>query len=137
MNSWARRFIFGLAIMMTLNALRLAITWRAFRTNGMEQIGFPFVFFERGGFSYHSHWYYHLLAANVAIACALAMWFAHILRDGWTAAFHRIRTWGLVDSTNESSENRTEQSETIATEQCDRDSGPVVRDPSHTTDHLN
>ena len=61
----------------------------------------------------------HLLVADVAIACVLAMGFAHVFRDGWAAAFHRIQTWGLIESSSESSDNRTKSSDTIATEQSD------------------
>ena len=80
--------------MILLNTLRLGVTWHAFGTDGMEQIGFPFVFFERGGFAYHEQWYYHLFIADVFIALVVAYGFAHLLRDGWIAAFRRIQTWG-------------------------------------------
>lgn len=105
--------------MVALNLLRLAITWRAYRTDGMEQIGFPFAFFERGGLSYREDWHVHLLAADVAIALAFAIGFAHVLRDGWSTAFYRFQNWGLNPS-SESAESPCEASEVDAPEQRDQ-----------------
>ena len=96
-TTWARRFALGLVIMIALNASRLWFTWRAFQTDRMEQVGFPFVFFERGGFSYHENWYYEMLAMDIGIAFVAAYGAAHVLRDGWAAAFRRIQSWGLND----------------------------------------
>ncbi|MEZ6094819.1 MAG: hypothetical protein R3C03_11395 [Pirellulaceae bacterium] len=59
--------------MIAINASRLWITRHAFQTDGMEQIGFPLVFFERGGFSYHENWYFEMLAFDVVIAIAFVM----------------------------------------------------------------
>lgn len=94
-KSWLRRFAFGLVIMIALNAARLGMTWRTFGTDGMEQVGFPFVFFERGGFAYHENWYLEVLAINIGIAFAAAYGIAQVLRDGWRAAFRNLRAWGL------------------------------------------
>lgn len=45
------RFVFVLLLMVGCNLIRWAITWRDFGTCGLEQIGFPAVFMQRGGFS--------------------------------------------------------------------------------------
>lgn len=94
-RSWLARFALGLALMVALNVGRLALTWRAYRTCGMEQIGFPWVFFERGGVSYHAVWYVEHLALDLVIAIVVAGGLAHFLRDGWTALLQRMQTWGL------------------------------------------
>ncbi len=96
-TTWRRRFALVLVIMIALNASRLWFTWRAFQLDGMEKVGFPFVFFERGGFSYHESWYYEMLAMDVGIAFVAAYVIAYVLRDGWGAAFRNIQTWGLDD----------------------------------------
>jgi hypothetical protein len=95
--TWRRQFTLALALMIALNAARVWFTWRASQWDGMEQVGFPFVFFERGGFAYHENWYLEMLAIDVGIAFATAYGIAHVLRDGWLAAFRRMRTWGLDD----------------------------------------
>jgi hypothetical protein len=94
-KSWFRRFALGVAIMISLSAARLVITWRDYATVSMEQIGFPFVFFERGGLAYQESWYYEMIAVDVIVAIAVAYGFAHALRNGWTAAFRRLQTCGL------------------------------------------
>jgi hypothetical protein len=116
-----RLFALGLVAMIALNASRLWITWRAFQTDGMEQTGFPFVFFERGGFSYHENWYLEMLAIDVVIAIAFACGMSHILRDGWGAAFRRLQAFCLGHVyTNVDNE--------IATEQSDARKSPVGRE---------
>jgi len=85
--------------MVGLNFARLALTLRAFSMDGYEQIGFPFVAFERGGFSYSENLNWHWFAGNLALAFAVAYYGAHFLRDGWHAAFRKIQTWGVEDVT--------------------------------------
>ena len=93
--------------MAALNLLRLLVTWRAYGTDGFEQIGFPFVFFECGGFSHQENWYYHWLAADICIAIVGAAYAAHLLRDGWINAFRRFQTWGLEDAEADRSRSMT------------------------------
>ena len=87
------RFSLLFVLMVGVNFCRLALTWRAFGTDGYEQIGFPFVAFERGGFSYSQTLHWHWLAVNVALAIGVAYGGSHLLRDGWYAAFRKIQTW--------------------------------------------
>ena len=94
-----QRFALILLAMVALNFVRLFLTWRAFGTDGYEQIGFPFVAFERGGNSYSQTIYWHWSAANAILAIAVAYVGAKILRDGWYAAFRKIQTWGVEDAT--------------------------------------
>ena len=84
-------------VMIALNLLRLFQTWGDYGTDGFEQIGFPFVFFERGGSAYQENRYYHWLGADIVIAIVGAAWAAHLLRDGWFIAFRRFQKWGLED----------------------------------------
>lgn len=84
------RFGLVVAIMVGLNFFRLWVTWRAWGTDGVEQIGFPFVFFERGGFSYHEKWHHELLAIDVAIGLAAAYWMTYIFRDGLFVTFRGL-----------------------------------------------
>ena len=88
---WWWRFTLLLFAMFALNFARLFLTWREFGGDGYEQIGFPFVAFERGGFSYSANTYYHLIAVNLLIAWAVAYYGAHLLRDRWYAALRKIQ----------------------------------------------
>ena len=96
--SWYRRFAVGLMIMVSMNVAHLAFTWRDFEYDGMEQIGFPFVFFERGGYAYHQNLYYDMLAIDISIAFVGAHVIAFAIRDGWKAAFRRLHTWDVDDA---------------------------------------
>ncbi len=89
------RFSIGIVIMAGLNLARLVLTWRAFGADGYEQIGFPLVFFERGGVAYTEKLYLHFLFADLAIAVGVAYLAA---RGCLRAAFRRMRTWGLDDA---------------------------------------
>ena len=80
--------------MVALNFARLLVTWHAYHGDGYEQIGFPLVVFERGGFSYSETIYWKRFVVNGLLAIIVAFWGAHVLRDGWYAAFRRIQTWG-------------------------------------------
>ena len=81
--------------MVALNFTRLLLTWRAYGNCGYEQIGFPFIAFERGGFSYSETIYWHWIAVNGILALVVAYFGARTLRDGFWAAYRRIQTWGL------------------------------------------
>lgn len=74
-------FVAILVVMVLLNLARLCHTWKAFRLDGMEQIGFPLVFFERGGFAYHEALYPDHLAIDLTIALAAAYFGSHAIRD--------------------------------------------------------
>ena len=89
-----QRFALLLIVMVALNFARLLVTWRAYGGDGYEQIGFPFVAFERGGFAYTETLYWRWFTVNGIVAIAVAYYGAHLLRDGWYAAFRRIQTWG-------------------------------------------
>ncbi len=80
-------FVAILVAMALLNLARLYFTWKAFGLDGMEQLGFPFVFFEHGGFAYHEALYSDQFAMDVAIAFAAAYFGSHAIRD----AFRRRR----------------------------------------------
>ena len=84
--------------MLAFNFVRLCLTWRAFGSDGYEQIGFPFVVFERGGISYSVNVYYHWIAVNLLIALAVAYYGAHLFRDGWAAAFRKLQIWRVDDA---------------------------------------
>ncbi len=124
-TTWLQRFALGLAIMVGLNLFRLWLTWRAWGTDGMEQIGFPFVFFERGGFSWHENWYYEMLAIDVGVAFVGAYAIAHAFRHGLIASFRRLRTWEL-DHVNRDEDCTMESSE-VATEQSGEREPPMAR----------
>lgn len=115
-TTWLQRFALGLAIMVGLNVFRLWLTWRAWGTDGMEQIGFPFVFFERGGYSWHENWYYEMLAIDVGVAFVGAYGFARVFRGGVIAAFRRLQTWGLDHAYRDEHVDCTMESFEIATE---------------------
>ncbi|WP_442505697.1 hypothetical protein SH528x_004497 [Novipirellula sp. SH528] len=85
------------SLMVALNFSRLIVTWHAFRTDGFEQIGFPFAFFERGGFSFHYVWHLQWLFVDAVIAFTVAVGCGYLLRDGWIVAFRRLRKWGLEE----------------------------------------
>lgn len=94
---WAYRFLAALLVMVALNLLTLARTWKAYHTDMTEQIGFPFVFFEHGGFSYHEVWHYELLLIDILIALAAAYGLANAFKEGFIATFRKLRKLGLED----------------------------------------
>ncbi|MDB4637868.1 MAG: hypothetical protein P8M30_18715 [Planctomycetaceae bacterium] len=96
---WAYRFLAALLAMVGLNLLTLARTWKAYHTDMMEQIGFPFAFRERGGFSGVDAWHYEFLLIDILIALALAYGFAHAFKEGFVATFHKLRKLGLENKT--------------------------------------
>lgn len=91
--------------MIALNAYRLWDTWGAYKLDGMEQLGFPIAFWERGGFVPHQNFYFHFLAIDIAVAVASAYLFSYALRDGWSGTLHRIQTWGLDHIYDDRDEN--------------------------------
>jgi hypothetical protein len=95
---WPRFFVAGL-IMVGANLLPLYVSWQAFDTDGYERVGWPFTFFERGGFKYHERLGLHWLLTDAIIAIAVAYAAAIALKNGWRAMVHNLRTWGLKDRT--------------------------------------
>lgn len=91
--------------MIALNAYRLWDTWGAYKTDGMEQLGFPIVFWERGGFCAYENLYFHFLAIDIALAVAFAYLFSYALRDGWGGTLQRMQTWGLDHIYQDQDEN--------------------------------
>jgi ABC-type enterochelin transport system permease subunit len=85
--------------MVGLNLLTLARTWKAYHTDMFEQIGFPLVFRERGGFAGVDAWHYELLLIDILIALAVAYGFAHACKEGFVAMFHKLRKLGLENKT--------------------------------------
>ena len=120
-------FAMGLAIMVGLNLFRLWLTWRAWETDGMERIGFPFVFFERGGFSWRENWNFEMLAIDIGVAFVGAYGIAHVFRHGVTAACRRLQTWGLDHVYGDEHADRTMESSESATEQSGEREPPIVR----------
>jgi hypothetical protein len=57
-----------------------------------------------------------MLAIDIGIAFAAAYGIAHVLRDGWTAAFRRLRTWGLDHVYEEENADCEMRASEIATE---------------------
>ncbi|MEX2174733.1 MAG: hypothetical protein WD872_10250 [Pirellulaceae bacterium] len=88
------RFTVILLLVCGLNVLRLMNTWRGWRYDGFEQIGWPWVFFERGGFSYGEYFYPHWLAADLGVAAGLACLGASATRHGVMRLVAKARTWG-------------------------------------------
>lgn len=81
--------------MIGLNLVRLVLTWRDHLTGGVEQIGFPFIFFEHYGISQQKQWYFHLLAADMLAALLVAWFVAHFFNAGIGAGIRRLRTVGV------------------------------------------
>ena len=90
-----KQFVLGVAVMIALNISRLALTWGAQRFDGMEQLGFPFVFFERGGFGGIRVWHLDMLAVDIALAIAVPWGIAVACPDGVLAFLRRFPRWGL------------------------------------------
>ena len=89
-----QRFSVLLLMMVACNFARLFLTWRAYSGDGYEQIGFPFVVYERGGLSYSETIYWHWVVVNGIVAITIAYFGAHFLRDSFRAAIRKIRTSG-------------------------------------------
>lgn len=56
-TNWKGGLFSGLLVAVALNFVPTALSWNAHLTDGVEQVGFPFVFFERGGFNYREVFY--------------------------------------------------------------------------------
>jgi hypothetical protein len=93
------RFSIGLVVMAAVNVSPLYFTWKAYGTDGYECVGWPFVFFKRGGYVYGEYFDPLHLLGDIAIAVAAAYVAARALRNGWLALFHKLRTWGTEGAT--------------------------------------
>lgn len=80
-RSWIAALVLTLCVSVFLNFVPTMLTWRAYETCGMEQIGFPFVFFERGGFGYVENFNIECLITNAALALAISAAVAAIFRN--------------------------------------------------------
>jgi hypothetical protein len=66
-----------------LNLVPLALTWRAFESDGIERIGFPLIVFERGGFSYYERFHPENLASNTVLMMFAAYVLAEAVPTSW------------------------------------------------------
>jgi hypothetical protein len=92
------RFALILCVAIALNLLRLAMTWKAYGTDGYEQIGWPWAFHERGGFSWGEHFYPLLFLADVAVAIGLAYIGGRFTLRDVIHQIRRFQTWGTPQS---------------------------------------
>lgn len=88
------RFALILSAAIALNVLRLALTWKAYGTDGYEQVGWPWAFYERGGFSWGEHFYPLLFLADLAVAIGLAYIGGRMTARDAIAQIRRFQTWG-------------------------------------------
>jgi hypothetical protein len=87
--------------MAAINALSLYFTWKAFGFDGFECVGWPFVFFERGGFSYQVNFYPLPFAVDFSIAFGVAYISAQGTRNGWVPLIHWLRYYGIDPAEHE------------------------------------
>lgn len=87
-----------LCLAIGLNGLRLVMTWEAYGLDGYEQVGWPWVFYERGGFSYGEYFYPWLIAADVAVAIGLAYFGGRFTLRDVIQAIRRFQSWGTPQS---------------------------------------
>jgi hypothetical protein len=66
-------------IAVIINFVPLAITWKAYNTDGFECIGFPLTFFARGGNSWREEFYSDQLVLDLAGAIVFSYIFADII----------------------------------------------------------
>jgi len=92
------RFALFLCVAIALNVLRLAMTWKAYGTDGYEQVGWPWAFYERGGFSGGEHFYPLLLFVDCAIAIGLAYVGGRITARDVVEQIRRFQSWGTPQS---------------------------------------
>jgi hypothetical protein len=96
-----KRFFFVLGAMGVVNLLPLLASWKAYRTDGMEIVGWPLTFRERGGFSYIEEFYLFNLLIDVAIAVAVSVVGARLLRNGPAALIRHLRNWPVPQGKGE------------------------------------
>jgi hypothetical protein len=80
--------------MIVLNLLPFWATWGAHGTDGLERVGFPLSFLERGGISEQQAFYRAWLVTDLVIVLIAAKVFADVTHGGFKATIHRLRTWG-------------------------------------------
>ena len=85
-------FVMTAILMVGFNLFPLLATWRAFHSDGMEQIGFPVTFFKRGGFSYHHNFFWGGLCADAVVLLLCSSAAGYCLRNGWRDALIRLNT---------------------------------------------
>jgi hypothetical protein len=95
--SYWKRFLLALVAMGAVNLLPLMATWEAYGMDGMEVVGWPLTFHERGGFSYVEHFYPLNLLGDVAFAVAVSAVAAYALRSGPISLIRKLRNWPLTD----------------------------------------
>ncbi len=91
------RLAVGLFVMLGLNAIRLFLTWRAYYTDGTQQIGFPFTFYEYGGFSPRENWYFDMLVIDFFVSIIGTIWIASLLRKHsrlWSISVRKLQKRG-------------------------------------------
>jgi hypothetical protein len=64
------------------------------RTDGYEQIGFPWAFYEQGGFAFRQHFFVHWLIADILVAFIIAWLIGFLPRKGIFGLLHWARSWG-------------------------------------------
>lgn len=85
-------FLLSAILLVGFNLFPLVVTWRAFHGDGMEQIGFPVPFIERGGFSYHQNVFWDALCADAVVLLLSSSAAGYWLRNGWRDALTRLKT---------------------------------------------
>jgi hypothetical protein len=71
-----------LPVALLVNIVTLLDTWRAYRLDGYEGIGWPVPFLERGGFSYEVHTSFLALILDLSFCLAVALLTGVLFRDG-------------------------------------------------------
>jgi hypothetical protein len=66
-------FLVGLGAAVITNIVPYAFTFRAYGTDGLEQIGFPFTFREQGGFVYQYMFSSRALVLDVAFCLCVGI----------------------------------------------------------------
>jgi hypothetical protein len=99
------RFTVVFCVAIGLNLLRLAMTWKAYGTDGYEQVGWPWAFYERGGFSGGEHFYPSLFLADVAVALGLAYVSGRVTAVEVGKQIRRFQTCGTPEASRIGSDN--------------------------------
>ena len=93
-KAWLGRFLLAALILVVANLVPLWLTWKAYGLDGVEQVGWPLPFFERGGFSYYEVFDLAALLFDLTVLVSMSWLFAHATHGGLRATWRRLRTWG-------------------------------------------
>ena len=91
---WCIRFCLAWAAIALLSAIPLWMTWGAWQLDGTEYAGWPFSFWESGGFSSNTDFHLHWFFADLAVCWGLAILYANSGGGSVSAIIRYLRTWG-------------------------------------------